>query len=375
MKQIFISFLLSSFLISHALALDWERVKVTRIIDTEHALLSDGRVIQLIGFDGPDHIFPSLKERGTARRTFRLLKMIFETQSIKILKDSINFQNNIFPRHVKLENGENLVELLITKGLGKFKSQPYNNKFDTKFKRAETIAQNGKVGIWGKSELEKTNEYKRKIAGVMTQKWKKKYGHFLAPISTGRVKSVEQGNKLTLENGLCIRLLGVETPSPLDIRKGQKCFGEQSRNFLNALVLGKQIEFTKDISQLDDRYCLFRHIWLPQVHTSMTSPTHINKEIIEFGFGKASFPKQDEEFNKTFKEIQKYIYQNPKGAWLNCAAQLFEKEEKPIPSIDQNCPIKISKSGKIHTSQSSWYKRLEPIRCFETEEKAHQAGF
>ncbi len=375
MKKTLICLLFCFFLLSHATALDWEKAKVMRAIDTEHALLADGRVIKLIGFDGPNHLFPSLKERGTARRTFRLLKMIFETQSIKILKDTSDSQNNIFPRHIKLENGENLVEVLIRKGFGKFQSQSPNTLFDSKFQQAEKIAREQKVGIWGQSEMQKISQYKRKIAGVMTKKWKKKYGQFLAPISTGRVKSVEQGNKILLENGLCVRLLGVETPSPLDPRKGQKCFGEQSRDFLASLVLGKKIEFTQDISQWDEGYCLLRHVWTQENPKKMRSKKHINKIMIEQGFGKVSFPEQDEEFNESFKEIQTNIYENPQGAWLNCAAQLFSKEQKLVPPIDKNCPIKISKSGKIHTPKSSWYRRLNPIRCFETEEAAHQAGF
>jgi hypothetical protein len=170
-------------------------------------------------------------------------------------------------------------------------------------------------------------------------------------------------------------LLGVKTPSPLDTRKGQKCFGTQSRDFLASLVLGQKIEFTKDISQWDERYCLLRHVWIPETPKKMRSKKHINKIMIEQGFGKVSFPPEDEEFNESFEKIQKEIYQNPQGAWLNCAAELFLTKEKNVPLVDKNCPIKISKSRKIHTSQSSWYKRLTPIQCFETEEAAHQAGF
>ena len=376
MKSFFLVFSLLFFCIPSCFALDWEQATITRLIDTEHALLSDGKVIKFIGFDGPDHLFPSLKERGTARRTFRLLKMIFKTQNIKILKDKQDSFNNIFPRHIKLENNKNLVELLLQKGLGTFQSQPPNIHFDTQFQKAESLAKEEKIGLWGKSELEKNAEKKKKIAGVMTHKWKKKYSHFLAPISTGQVTSVPQGNKIILDNELCIRLLGVETPSPLDTRKGHHCFGEQARDFLASLVLGQKIEFTQDISQWDERYCLLRHVWIPENPKKMRSKKHINKIMIEKGFGKASFHTEDERFQKEFLEIQKNLFQFPQGAWLNCASTLLQSEPPSLKKeIDADCPIKISKSGKIHTPKSSWYKRLKPIRCFETEEAAHQAGF
>ena len=375
MKSFFLLFFVFCCFFSSCFALDWEKATISRVIDTEHALLSDGRVIEFIGFDGPDHLFPSLKERGTARRTFRLLKMIFETQSVKILKDTIDSQKNVFPRHIKLENGTNLVELLLRKGLGTFRSQPPNIHFDTQFQQAESLAKEEKIGIWGKSEFEKTRELKKKIAGVMTIKWKKKYGHFLAPISTGRVAIIPQGNTIILDNGLCVRLLGIETPSPLDTRKGQHCFGQQARDFLASLVLGQKVEFTQDISQWDEHYCLLRHVWIPENPKKMRSKKHINKIMIEQGFGKVSFPEEDESFREEFFELQKNIFQTPQGAWLNCATQLFKKEEPESLKFDPNCPIKISSSGKIHTPKSGWYKRLKPVRCFETEAEAHQAGF
>ena len=375
MKYKYILFVLFILLASQTFALNWESTKVTRVIDTEHALLANGHVIQLIGFDGPDHIFPSFEERGTARRTFQLLKLIFKTQSIKILKDKTDHIRNIYPRHIKLENGKNLVSLLLSKGLGTFRSQEPDTRFDRIFKKAEQEAKENKLGIWSPSEFQRTREYKQKIAGVMTLKWKKKYAHLLAPISVGRVKSVERGNKFTLENGACVRLLGVENPSPLNTRQGQKCFGEQSRDFLAGLILGKKIEFTKDLSQLDDKYCLMRHVWLPKDLKKMGSPRHINKEMIEQGFGKVSFPTIDENFSKEFFELQENIYKNPLGAWLNCTAEIFTQKQKIEPDIDSDCPVKISKSGKVHTPSSGWYKRLNPVKCFENIEAAQKAGF
>lgn len=366
--------LLALFFCSNVVALTWNSAKIIRTIDTEHGLLADGRVIKILGFDGPDHLFPSLKERGTARKTFQLLTMIFETQTIKIAKDKTDSFGNIFPRYIRLENGTNLTEILLEKGFGKF-SPSENTYFDTRFKKAEKSAQKNKRGIWGQSEQEKTRAIKRKIAGVMTQKWKKQYGHLLAPISIGRVKSIQTGNKIILENGACIRLLGVETTSPLDTRKGHQCFGEQSKDFLASLILGKQVELTKDVSQFDDRYCLLRHVWTPKKLNQIKGSIHINKEMIESGFGKVLFPKQDELFNNSFQTAQQNIYTQPKGAWLNCAAQLFQNKTKVLRPFDPECPIKISKSGKIHTPKSSWYTRLSPIQCFKTEEEAHKAGF
>jgi len=375
MKYTYLLSVFTFFLISPVFSLDWQPAKVIRTIDTEHALLANGNVLQLIGFDGPDHLFPSFEERGTARRTFQLLKLIFETQTIKILKDQTDHIHNIYPRHVKLKNGDNLTTLLLSKGLGTFRSREPDTHFDNTYKKAELSAIENKHGRWGRSSFQKNAEYKKKIAGVMTLRWRKKHGHLLAPISIGRVKSVERGNKFTLESGACVRLLGVATPSPVNTRRGHKCFGEQSRDYLAGLILGKKIEFTKDISQLDDRYCLIRHVWIPLKAKQMGSPLHINKKMIASGFGKVSFPLIDQKFKKTFFELQENVYKNSLGGWLNCAAETFAQKQKSKPSIDPDCPVKISKSGKIHLPSSGWYKRLTPVKCFQNIENARKAGF
>ncbi len=345
-----------------------------RVIDTEHLLLADGKVLELIGFDGPDHLFPSFEERGTARRTYQLLKLFFKTQTIKILKDKTDHIRNIYPRHIQLENGKNLVTLLLSQGLGTFRSQKPDTHFDRVFQKAEKEARENKRGIWGRTEFQKNAEYKRKLAGVMTLKWKKKHGHLLAPISIGRVKSVERGNRFTLEDGTCIRLLGVETPSPLNTHRGHRCFGKQSRDYLSNLILGKRIELTKDNSQFDNKYCLLRHVWIPSIFKKMNSKRHINKELIKDGYGKVSFPIIDKKFNKEFISIQKDVYKNPRGAWLNCIFKIFVQQKKESP-IDPDCPIKISKSGKVHTPKSGWYQRLTPVKCFQNLESAQKAGY
>jgi endonuclease YncB( thermonuclease family) len=368
--------LLASLIItSSAFALNWKRAKVVRTIDTEHALLADGKVIQLIGFDGPDHIFPTIKERGTARQTYRLLKLIFKTQNIKILEDKIPKINNIHPRHVKLENGKYLTELLLQKGLGYFKSDSINTHFDNKFQKAEIFARKNKIGVWDKPMYQKMNESIRKTAGVMTINWKKKFAHLLAPISIGRVLSVETGNRFTLENGACIHLLGIETPAPFDTRRGHQCFGRQSRDYLAKLILGQTVELTKDISQLDDKRCILRHVWIPQDLNKISPPRHINKEIINNGYGKTFFTEVDTEFKQEFQSIQKEVYKNPRGAWLNCATEALIPKPKEKRIVDKNCPVKVSKSGKIHTPKSGWYSRLKNVRCFQSTEKAIAAGF
>ncbi len=356
-------------------ALDWEKVKVMRTIDTEHALLANGKVIRFIGFDGPNHLFPSLQERGIARRTYHFMKALLDNKTIQILVDVVFEDQNLFPRHVKLESGQNLVELLLQKGFVVLHSDRKETKFDTKYQKAEAIAREKNIGIWDKSESEKNRDLIIKTAGVMTTNWKKKYAHLLAPISSGRVIAVPSGNTLTLENGACVRLLGVITPSPFDPRKGYQCFGQQSQKHLTSLVLGKRVEFTKDMSQLDEDYSLLRHIWIPSDVKSMSPPVHVNQEMIKNGYGKTVFPPEDEKFQERFLFLQNQVYQDPVGAWYACAAKLLTPQEKASKPIDPNCPIKVSRSGKIHTPKSGWYQRLTPIQCFDTVKEATTAGF
>ena len=373
-KLLILSFLFFS---SHALALDWQIVHVARVIDTEHLLLRDERVVKIIGFDGPDINFPTLQERSSARKTFQLMKLLLNGKQANVLKDKTECEHGKCKFHIKMMDGDYLVENLLKQGLGKFKSDGINTRFDKKYQDADSYARKQGFGQWGDTAWQKSSRRIRKIAGVATLSWRKKFGHYLAPISIGRVMVIENGNTFYLENGLCVKLLGVESPTPEDSRRGHSCFGKKSKKYLASLIMGKKVELRRDISQLDSRKCLLRHVWLQGGFGKLNADIHVNEKIISSGYGKENIPKIDKKYHKEFFARQLEVYENPRGAWLECAREIIA-EDKPRTTekkVNPNCPIKLSSTGKYHTPASSWYSRLNSVRCFEREEDAIGAGF
>ncbi len=359
------------------MALDWEVIDVFRVIDTENLFLRDDRVVKIIGFDGPDINFPTLKERSSARPTFQLMKLLLEGNQAKILEDKTECEHGRCQMHIKTMDGDYLTELLLKKGLGKFKSDDKNIHFDKKYQDAEDYAKERRLGQWGETSWQKSSRRVREIAGVNTLSWRKKFGHYLAPISLGRVRSVKNGNTFYLESGLCVKLLGIDSPPPEDSRRGHSCFGRKSKDFLTNLILDKKVELRKDISQLDEDKCLLRHVWLQGKFGELNGDIHVNEKIIRNGYGRANIPKENKKYHERFAELQKEVYEEPNGAWFECAREIIsgDKAKKVERQPDADCAIKVSSTGKYHTPASSWYGRLNAVRCFDSEEEAREAGY
>ncbi len=362
----------------------WTFVKIDRVIDNQHLLLFDGRIIQIIGLDPPDLFDPRKKDQCFSRNTFRLLKILLEKKTVKIAQDlTRKTRNGIFPRHIKLENGKLLAEFMLKNGMTRFKSSPPNIKYDSKFQKAEALAIEANVGIWAQCGIDKSRILRKKTAGRARQHFRRKFGQFLSKISVGRVEKVFSGTDLLLTNGLKIKMIGIETPDPDDVRTGFSCFGRASKTFLESLILNRKVHLIRDQSQFFGAQTLFRYVNLPPKNKN-ENEIFINKFMISEGYARSFWNTKDKYHYDDFETTQKELYANPKGAWIECIKEILVQanQTKIDPNIDENCPIKGNISGskknpvkKFHTPKSRWYKNLKAEKCFQTEDEASYAGF
>jgi len=276
----------------------WEEVKVSRMLDTQHLLLNDGRVIKIIGIDAPDLFDKRAEGHCYARSAFRLLKFLLEGKTIKILADegeihkqrkqqkacirhihfgfllscrsplmNVHFEyknrKKVLLQHVKLENGDNLTELMLSFGMARFQGEFPGMRYEKKYRNAENVAISGEEGVWGGCGIKNYRDL-RKRGGWWQQEFRKKYGLFLAPISVGRVKKVYSGWRFQLENGLVIKMIGIEVPVVEDRRGGFACFGREAKEYLESMILGRRVILRKDISDLDKNRELLRYVFLPE---------------------------------------------------------------------------------------------------------------
>ena len=368
--------ILFAFPILGANALNWETVRVNHVLDNKHFSIANGDIVEILGIDPPDLFFPTKSDRPLARKTFRLLKLLLENKEIKILEDQIfRSKNGIFPRHVKLDDGKYLSELLVENGFSRFSSDGENIKFDKKYKTAETRAKKDYCGIWGDTDEQKSLRQIRAKSSIAARKFRKKYAPFFAQIAVGRVEKVLSGDKIQLGNGLKIRLLGIQAPKKDESAVGLECFGAEAKTFLETEILGKTVWLQKDVSDLAERDTLLRYVFLPEEKIS------INEKMISNGFARSHWITKDKKFREKFEDLQLEIFENPRGAWLSCVEKILalpQKKEKKSYDVDQNCPVKGNISGTkktFHTAESGWYERLQPEQCFETETAAIAAGF
>ena len=380
-------FLLTFFVFSSAGAAPskykWETVKVDRVVNNEELFLFDGRVIRIIGIDGPDIFDPRKTDQCYSRPTFRRLKVLVENQEIKIKRDTTQKdEKGIFLRHVKIEGGVYLAEFMIRRGMARFAPDGLNPQFDRKFGAAEKDAIAEKVGIWGDCGIRKTQTHFQKYR--RTQNFRQKFGQYLSNLSVGKVTRVISGRELEIENKIRVRLLGLEVPETADARRGFGCFARASKEHLEDLVLGRKVFLKRDREQIDDSRRLVRYVFWSQ-GGKKSRENLINLQMISDGFARNFWPGRDDFFKSEMQAAQSEVFQNPRGAWVSCFDELVNASQKtanPPPAPDADCPIKGNISGSksnpvqtFHTPASGWYERLQPERCFANEEEAIWAGF
>lgn len=357
----------------------WKTVEVLKVVDNERFMLKSQKVIRIIGIDAPDIFVPTHSEKCLTRPIYRTMESLLEGKTVKIFEDGSRDENGDFSRHIKLGNGSVLTEFLLEKGLAKISPNYTKEKYLARYKKAEKLAKDNKLGLWGGCNAWNDLKKRRKRWGTYPVFYEK-YGQFLASISVGRVGTVTSGNRFELENGLKVRLIGVSVPQR-DKDSGADCFSKKSQKYLKDLILGKKVFLVSDRSQLDEDGDLLRYVYLAYGNK------FVNKDVIQSGYGKSAWDQIDERYKKVFDSLQTEVYKTPCGAWKSCVSELvnvgFEVKKEIIELVyDENCRIKGNISGTkknpkktYHTPLSGWYKRIVAEACFDDEVAAEASGF
>lgn len=324
----------------------WREYKVVKVINNETLSISDGRTIKIWGIKSPSPFLKGGKNSCYARSSFRILKKNLENKVIKIWEKKRQSASSIQPKHIKFEKGQYLTEFMLKNGLGVFHNPKIEEKFVSKYQKAEVEAQENLNGLWGCSRSQKP---KNKIPKY----FRKKYNQFLSNISVGKVKKVISGTSFILENGIKVKMIGIQAPSPEDYRQGFACFGRASKSYLESIVLNKKIHLIRDKDQFSDNNSLLRYVFLsPQKDKPKA---FINKIMVQNGFAKSHWDGTNDFYEKEFEAIQSEVYEKPRGAWVKCIQEIInnvqKKEEETPPDFDENCKIKGNISGSKKSSK------------------------
>lgn len=138
-----------------------------------------------------------------------------------------------------------------------------------------------------------------------------------------KVKSVTDGDTITLDTGEKVRYIGIDTPETVHPSKPVQCFGKEASNENKELVEGKEIRLEKDVSDKDKYGRLLRYIYV--------GDTFVNDYLVRNGFAYSSSYPPDVKNQNKFLEGQREARENKRGFWADgtcdeTSSTLTEKE-------------------------------------------------
>ena len=127
-----------------------------------------------------------------------------------------------------------------------------------------------------------------------------------------KVTRVIDGDTIEISTGEKVRLICIDTPE-----LGEKGYSDAT-NYLKGLILNKEVELVKDISETDRYDRLLRYIYLNDVF--------VNERIVYYGYGKSYPYYPDTSKCPEIQNAELHAKQNDLRVW----------EEKKMESNEQN---------------------------------------
>ncbi len=118
------------------------------------------------------------------------------------------------------------------------------------------------------------------------------------------VTRIIDGDTIELSTGQKLRYIGIDTP---EITGEDECFAQQAASKNAELVLNKQVELEKDVSETDRYGRLLRYVYL--------EGNMVNEILVTQGYAKASTYPPDVKHKDLFLQAQKTAMNAKKGLW------------------------------------------------------------
>jgi len=108
-----------------------------------------------------------------------------------------------------------------------------------------------------------------------------------------------------------VRLIGIDTPEFVDLRKPVQCYGREASSFAKNLLVNKAVRIENDITQGDvDKYQrLLRYVFLKD-------GTFVNKVMISEGYAhEYTYNSNPYKYQKEFIQAEREARNTKKGLW------------------------------------------------------------
>jgi micrococcal nuclease len=125
------------------------------------------------------------------------------------------------------------------------------------------------------------------------------------------VTQVVDGDTITVEGGTRVRLIGIDAPE-----RDEKCYAE-AKEYLKSLILHKEVDLEKDITDKDQYGRSLRYVWLDN--------KLVNAEIVRAGYAIAKQYDPDVKYQRIIADAEQEAIEKQVGCY-------WSPEGQPIPT-------------------------------------------
>lgn len=131
------------------------------------------------------------------------------------------------------------------------------------------------------------------------------------------VTEVIDGDTIVFENGQHIRFIGIDSPELHHPKKPVGCFGQEAKDKLTKLILGRKVRLEKDVSETDRYKRLLRYVYVDP-STSSRQAFFINDYMVRQGYAVAVTFPPDVKYKDELRAAQNEAEQENRGLWNSC---------------------------------------------------------
>ncbi len=153
------------------------------------------------------------------------------------------------------------------------------------------------------------------------------------------VKRVIDGDTVELADGRKLRYIGIDAPETVDPNRLAGCYGKEASDKNKELVLGREVELEKDVSETDKFGRLLRYVYVSQDEM-------VNERLVKDGFAFASTYQPDIKYQDKLRADEADARINKRGLWGSCPV----KNEHILPSSLKGEPVSVPVLGTSDTA-------------------------
>ncbi|MCA9390109.1 thermonuclease family protein [candidate division WWE3 bacterium] len=183
------------------------------------------------------------------------------------------------------------------------------------------------------------------------------------------VTRIIDGDTIEVNGKYKVRYIGIDAPemsSPIE------CYAEAATQENSRLVLGKQIEMQKDVSETDRYGRLLRYVYVDGIS--------INESLVKNGFALATPYPPDVSQQAMLSALEEEAQIHERGLWGSCDLEAKVEGVQDVGECSIKGNISINGEKVYHLPGQRYYTQTQidesaGEKYFCTEEEAQQSGW